>query len=270
MRIEAIVPSVGFGDYLWDTLPRNLPHVDDLVVVTSKEDTESQSAAVRHGARLITTDAHRRGDSPYDKGAAINAGLAYLRRDAWLLLLDADIVMPPTARRLVEAAGPDPSCIYGVDRVDCPGWIQYAAWLTDCRSDPTEAIWMSPRPGWKVGGRISLAAHAGGWHPCGFWSLWHSSQWDSYPEAPGCDAGGGDMLHAARWPRSRRVLLPDWYALHLISARAPLGADWAGRTTPRWGPPAMARPAAAAAPGPRPGPTVQVGPEQAAAPNGPV
>jgi hypothetical protein len=246
MRIEAVVCSVGFGDFLWDTLPRNVPLVDDLVVVTSAEDKESASAAVRHGARVLTTDAHKRTGRTFDKAAAINYAFQYLRRKDWLLVMDADIVMPPLARRLIENAQPDVHCLYGVDRWDVPGWVSYAGWLTDTSSNPGTAFFLNAPPSWRVGGRIS-AAGQDGWRPCGFWQLWHSSQWGSYPELPDADAEAVDLVHAGRWPRRRRVLLPDWYALHLVSAKVPMGTDWHGRRSQRWGPPQMTtRPAASA------------------------
>lgn len=246
MRIEAVVVSIGYGDYLWDTLPRNLPLLDDLVVVTSREDRETQSAAVRHGARLLTSEAHLKDGMTINKAAAINFGLGYVRRKDWLLVMDADIVMPHLARRLIESAEPHQRCIYGVDRWDVPGWIAYASWLTDTAADPGAAYLSHAPPGWRVGGRIS-AAGQDGWSPLGYWQLWHSSEWDTYPELPGANAEAVDLAHAHRWARPRRVLLPDWYALHLIAQGLPMGADWQGRRSARWGPPAFeGRPAGAA------------------------
>lgn len=236
MFIEAIIPCVGFGDKLWDTLPRNISLFDRVTVVTDKEDRETQSATIANGAELLTTDAHRRNGSKYDRGAAINTGLVYASRKDWLCVLDCDIVLPPISRKLIERIEPDRKCIYGVDRIDVPGWIQYAAWLTNTGANPNSSSFLNVPAGWKIGSRVSLT-FCDGWTPCGYFQLWHSSEWETYPDLVGANAEATDLLHGQRWPRNRRVLIPDFFALHLIAAHSNMGADWQGRTTPRWGPP---------------------------------
>lgn len=42
MRIEAITVSVNYDDFLAETLPLNRPLFDDMIVVTTPEDVETQ------------------------------------------------------------------------------------------------------------------------------------------------------------------------------------------------------------------------------------
>lgn len=262
MRIEAVVACVGFGDYLDSTLPSLLPLVDDVVVYTAADDSETLGVCVRWGVRPIQAEAHKAGGQLFDKAAAINHALQYLRRDGWLLTTDADIVWPANARRLLERAELDQLCLYGMDRLDLLGWTHWAAWVTGQSVGPDHGVLMGLPTGARWGGRF-LGLDGCGWLPAGYGQLWHSRVWADYAWAPGCDADGADMLHARRWPRAKRVLIPELVLLHLLAEARQVGRDWHGRTTARWGPPAIRfPPAPAGRVWPGPSPAAGQGPEQ--------
>ncbi len=235
MKIEAVTVSVGYGDFLRETLPHNLAIFDRLLVVTSFEDRETQNLCRRLSVECHPTDVMYAHGDRFNKGRAIDYGLGFLVRHNWLVHLDADIFLPPTTRRWIEAANPDPQCIYGIDRVNCIG---YAAWRKFCddhlnRHQHRHHCIVEPPP-FPLGSRISLAEH-GGYIPIGFFQMWHGQHGRRYPLAQG-DAEHTDVLHALQWPTANRRLLPEVIAVHLESEPSGMGTNWRGRRSRRFGP----------------------------------
>ena len=82
--------------------------------------------------------------------------------------------------------------------------------------------------------RIAIRDY-GGYVPIGFFQMWHGSLGRRYPIAKGRRRA---HRRPARDPvgREPRHLIPEVVAVHLQSDSAPLGANWKGRTTPRFAP----------------------------------
>jgi hypothetical protein len=89
----------------------------------------------------------------------------------------------------------------------------------------------------RPGARIKFD-HLGGWVPCGFFSLWNprGSGVRDYPVHELGTAEGSDLMHAARWPRRHRELIPEIVAVELGTDEPvdPIGINWAGRKTPEF------------------------------------
>jgi hypothetical protein len=144
--------------------------------------------------------------------------------------MDGDIYLPPQTRILLERAKLDPAMIYGCDRFNIKG---YEAW-DDFRASPAlqqeddTFIHMGAFP---IGARF-MHGFAGGYVPIGFFQLWHPgvSGIRDYP-AENTNAGRGDTLHAQRWPRSHRSMLPEIIAYHLESDDSHMASNWSGRKT---------------------------------------
>jgi len=93
--MKAIVISVNFADYLAATLPRNVPHFDKVVVVTTPQDKATAKVVDEcRNAELLRTDAFFVKDAAFNKGAGIREGLLQIGREGWICLLDADVVLP--------------------------------------------------------------------------------------------------------------------------------------------------------------------------------
>jgi hypothetical protein len=99
MLMRAITCSVEFGDLLAVTLPSNARHFEEVLVVTSQTDRETQEvvAAVAN-ARCLITDAFYRRGAIFNKGLAIEEGFDALGRTGWLTVFDADTLLPPQLR----------------------------------------------------------------------------------------------------------------------------------------------------------------------------
>ena len=63
----------------------------------------------------------------------------------------------------------------------------------------------------------------------------HGYHLRNYPVSHG-DAARTDVQFGLQWDRRHRQILPEVICLHLDSAPSAIGANWKGRTTPRFGP----------------------------------
>ena len=198
MKIEAVVTCVDYADFLAETLPHNRYLFDNLVVVTSPEDKPTQRICEYWHVDCLPTDAFRSRWGEFNKGAAINDGLARLSKTDWLVHMDADILLPPLTRSLLEAA------------MSMPGLQQ------------ENQIFVHPNQ-FPLGVRVIPQAH-GGWLPIGFFQMWNAaSGYLTYPDQH-ADAGRTDMQFAAQWPRNKRAMIPEIIGYHLESeANAPMG-----------------------------------------------
>lgn len=233
MRIEAVTVCVNYADFLEETLPHTLSQVDDLVVVTIPEDVRTRGLCHKMGVRCLPTHSFHQWGDRFNKGRAINYGLANLRLDGWVLHIDADIVMPSRTRWMMGISCMEPHKIYGCDRVDVVGraaWDAYKAkpdiqYVHSCRVQPPRQFGIASR---------LIHVGYGGYCPIGFWQAWNpgASGIDRYPETQG-SAEHTDVLHAAQWDKEDRQLIPEFYVLHLMTrGEAGSGSNWSGRKSP--------------------------------------
>jgi glycosyltransferase involved in cell wall biosynthesis len=244
VRIEALVTCWNYADFLAETLDSVVAFADEVLVVTHPDDKRTISLCEHRGVRCEPTATWARHGATLDKAAAINHGLRHLPMADWVAHLDADIWMPAESRRIVENAELDPAKVYGCSRCNCVGheaWDEFRAAPWSNGRPPHYIV--SPYRGMDVGGHISHPAY-GGYVPIGFFQLWNpkASGVAKYPEVQRGDAEHTDVLFAVqgRWSdRMNRVHLAELLAVHLVSGKGgPMGANWHGRKTPPFRPPA--------------------------------
>lgn len=217
-RIDGIVVSVDCGDQLARTLPRNLRHLDRLVVVTASHDALSQRIARDHGAELVISDACYQYGDAFNKGRMLNAALEAAEATDWLLLHDADVFLPADLGQELRRLILNPGCLYYTRRHHLPGDAQEPDWTLrteDHRLDP-----------------------AGNHGPWGYFQLMNVRARCLLPERGlrfptcFCSAGAIDHWTMTRWPKEKRISLSDWAGdtrfdvLHLW--HGPLGGRWNG------------------------------------------
>lgn len=236
IRVEMMTVSIGMADFLAVTLEENLALVDDIVVVTTESDKDTQDVCRRYSTRYIMTDDHKRG-GPFNKGRLIQRGLDQLGLQDWVLHVDSDVILPRQFKRLLEVAHLDEKCLYGADRRMLVGyqeweWFKKHKRYWDCHS---YECYLKPREEYPLGSRWASTIH--GWSPCGFFQLAHGSQLiergmhvRNYNITHG-NAARTDMQFGLLFDRRRRVLLPEIQVLHLESHPSAMGSNWAGRTT---------------------------------------
>jgi hypothetical protein len=239
MFIESVTVCVGYADFLAQTLPHNLQHFDRMLVVTSYDDKETQRLCHDLSVECKQTDVmYHRGDD-FAKGRAIDFGLGFLARTDWLVQLDADIYLPPTTRSWLDTADLDEDVIYGMDRMTCLGYDKWKQYLGNGPVHQHRQHCLVIPPPFPMGARISLREHSG-YIPIGAYQMWHGKHQRRYPLIQG-SAEHTDVLHALQWPHDKRLLIPELIAIHLESEVGPMGHNWHGRTTKRFGPEPLAQ-----------------------------
>jgi hypothetical protein len=185
--IRGITVSVGYADQLAVTLVRNLRHLTECWVITAPEDEATQVVARSvPGVRLHVTDAHRRHGARFNKGLCMEEGFEAMGRDGWMLVHDADVILPDALP--FDRLRPD--ALHGCRRriLEDP-----ARWRPDLNWNACPPV--------RDGG------------PIGFFQLFRADApairdkrpWYevSYPHA-----GGSDDFFLRHWPRKDHVILP--------------------------------------------------------------
>lgn len=229
LRLEAVTVCVGFDDLLDISLGLNHPHLDTQIVVTSHDDAKTHKCARKHGAVLVVTDLFKKNERTFNKGAAINAGFNYFQYRGWRLHLDADIVLPSNARRLLYNHTPlDKNCIYGADRTNVVGKDEIAALRNPDHPKNRLVREHLHRPIYR-----RYMHPLDDYCPIGYFQLWHASKHKSYPYSLGT-AAHDDTMFSAQWPREDRLHLTTLIVHHLCPKAPKVGENWDGdRKQPR-------------------------------------
>lgn len=242
-RYEAVTVCCGYADFLVHVAPRNRPIFDRWLIVTTPDDEETRDVARRFSLEVLLSEDGTRDEAEFAKGRLIERGLQHLANgDAWRIHIDADMVLPAMTRHLFEMASLQTENLYGIDRIMCKSWehwqeIQQSGWLHNFHDYQNRVRWPGEfQPG-------SRWASYEGYCPLGAFQMWHGSQ-DIWRGArvrryngSHNDACRTDIQFSLSFDRHRRVLIPELIAVHLESQAAPLGANWKGRQTRRFGPP---------------------------------
>lgn len=229
MKISCVIISVNYGDFLAHTLPSNKHQFNDLVVVTSSVDKITQQICEYYHVRCIKTDDFYADGNIFNKGKGINVGISSLISPEWICHMDADILLPPLTRKYLELVDLNPLNIYSLDRMMCQSYSDFLSFLHFPPLQHEQDVFVHIRP-FPLGVRIAKREY-GGYIPIGFFQLWHASRgFNTYPEEHST-AARSDMLHAIRWPRKHRILLPELIALHLSTEINDAGKNWNGRVT---------------------------------------
>lgn len=232
MNIEAVIVCKDYGDFLAETLPLNLPHLDHLVVVTHWTDKETIALCSKYSVECVQAHVFDEDGDRFNKGRAVNVGLAHLRRPEKILHIDADIVLPNRFRELMGRAKLNKENIYGCDRMNVFGSDEWDKIKSEMGPHYQDHWFVDPK-GQSMGSRIIHREH--GYVPLGYFQLWDIAQHKKYPIYEGT-AEHSDVLFAIQWSRAQRLLLPEMFVYHLESTNdsQPMGANWKGRKTPRF------------------------------------
>ena len=229
-KLEGVVVCDRYHDFLRNTLPYNKHLFDKLVVVTSYEDKETQRVCEYNHVKCVRSDAMEARKGHFRKGMGINAGLAALDGDGWVVHLDADMLLPPQTRFLLERAQLDEGMIFGIDRFIVKGFRAYQKFREELplQHECDTFVHLDALP---LGTRVMSGA-GGGYVPIGFFQMWHPrvSGITRYPEGH-TNAGREDMLMAKQWVRARRGFIPEVVGYHLESDDAVMSSNWNGRKT---------------------------------------
>jgi GR25 family glycosyltransferase involved in LPS biosynthesis len=122
-KIDVVIVSVDYNDFLQITLQNNIKTFDNITVVTSSNDLECQKICKDFGVKCIITDRMYENGDKFNKGKAINDGIKSIVNPDWILLLDADIIVPNEFKTSFECI--DDSVLYVCDRIMCKDFECY-------------------------------------------------------------------------------------------------------------------------------------------------
>lgn len=235
MKLEAVIVCVNYSDFFAHTLTSVRNQFDKMVVVTDLKDTNTKLLCEYYNVECIQTDIFYENGDTFNKGKGINAGLAQLSLDGWVVHLDADIYLPPQTRTIIENLPLDKEKIYGADRLMCPNYEEWQKFVDN--PGPIQDSWIFIHlTRFPLGVRIAeYKTPQGGYEPIGYFQMWNpkGSKVFRYPDKHGF-ADRTDVLHCKKWSRDKRELLPEIVVIHLESQPG-IGLNWKGRTTPLFG-----------------------------------
>jgi hypothetical protein len=244
-QLEIITTCFDYSDFLRETAPFVLPHADSWTVATSPDDEGTREVCRRFGIRVLLTEEHRRDGESFNKGRVVRRLFDQVSAADWVLHLDADIALPAHFRHaLRDWCHLHEETVYGFDRLCVVGWDQWqqvkASGYLQAGGQFDYHCRINFAAGLQVGTR--WASREFGWVPIGFAQLVHGSALThrgihvrSYPTHHG-DAARSDVQFGLAFDRRRRALVPEVVVMHLDSEPSPLGANWKGRITRRFGP----------------------------------
>ena len=123
-KIDVIITSVNYNDFLILSLENNTKHFENITVVTSNDDKICQDICESFGVKCITTDVFYEDGFKFNKGKAINVGIESIINPEFILLLDADIIVT----NKIELTNLETDTLYTSDRWICYNHFQYERW----------------------------------------------------------------------------------------------------------------------------------------------
>lgn len=226
--IRAVVVCVDFADLLAVSLPYNRHHFSDVLVVTTKEDTQTHQVARENRADCFFTPAFYQGGAAFAKFAALECALDHFGRHGWMALVDADTLWP---RQLPESAtGYAPA---GSRKPPYQFRDWYKERIYSFRQRRLLLDVTAPVPDEMEWGSLPLDPQDPNVHAecMGFTQVFHCSA-RSLPRPPWHDvslptAALGDSYFQRHWDLSLKTWL-DGAVLHL----GDFARNWCGRVTP--------------------------------------
>jgi len=123
-KIDVIITSVNYNDFLILSLENNTKYFENITVVTSNDDIICQNICKSYGVKCITTDVFYEDGFKFNKGKAINIGIESLTNPEFILILDADIIVT----NKIELTNLESDTLYTSDRWICYNHFQYEKW----------------------------------------------------------------------------------------------------------------------------------------------
>ena len=123
-KLDVIIISVNYNDYLTVSLENNSKIFDNITVVTSPDDILCQKICSKYKVKCLVTDVMYSNGAIFNKGKAINEAINSLLLPDFILLLDADIVV----KEKIEISKIEKNTLYTSDRIIIESYENYCRW----------------------------------------------------------------------------------------------------------------------------------------------
>lgn len=127
-KIDVIIVSVDYNDFLSITLENNTKIFNSITVITSIKDEECQKICQKFNVNCVVTERMYENGASFNKGKAINDGIKSLLNPNWILLLDADIIVPETFTESFKNNYTNINSLYVCNRVIFKEYQSYLDW----------------------------------------------------------------------------------------------------------------------------------------------
>ena len=201
-KLDIIVVSVNYNDFLITTLKTNLLNFENVTVVTSSEDKLCQEICKKYGVNIVITDVMYENVAKFNKGKAINSAINSLIDPGFILLIDADIII----KNSINTDNLDFDVLYTSDRWMCETYND----LIKIENDPNDLS------------KLYNESDKG----IGFFQLFHYSKASSYPESSD-NAAFSDLLFRDKFINRQNI---NNTVIHLGKSYQ----NWDGRKTERF------------------------------------
>lgn len=120
--LKIIIVCEGYDDYLAKTLPRNIKAIfpayraKEIVIVTDANDRKTWDIADKSGCVIVLSSHLHEDGAKFAKGKAINDAIRCIDPTDWVLLMDADILLPTKFTDMVDLAKMDKDVLYYATR----------------------------------------------------------------------------------------------------------------------------------------------------------
>jgi hypothetical protein len=130
-KLDVIIISVNYNDYLLLTLSHNIKIFENITVVTSTDDLMCQEICKKLGVKYLITDVMYENGDKFNKGKAINFGINSLENPDLILLLDSDIIVT----KKIDLSQLDDEALYTSSRWICKTQNKLKEWESDNNYD---------------------------------------------------------------------------------------------------------------------------------------
>ena len=256
--ITALLTSVDFSDILELTLRHNKPLFKKILVITSPQDGNTQAVCKNLDVECLVSDGFAPG---FNKGAAINEGLALLKQEGWLMITDADIFWPPDFKEMLPFLHPQylygfhrrvikksdigliwvkndiPEMLEDIDPLFLGGDYSKMATIEEMKNKlPHDSFGMlqkstpykyieKPETFSAMGWNSNVESSPDNPLPLGYGQLFYRPFYNFKYPVHFDTACGCDTYFSSQWPEEKRKFVPGFTTLHL----GPRYVHWTGR-----------------------------------------
>lgn len=115
-KVELVLTCVDFSDFLEITLPENKDLFDNVIVVTSLEDGETEKLCNQYQVNCIKTSIFTDNNASFNMGGGRNEGLKNLKFNEWVVIADTDIIFPKNLHEIIPWEFMNKEILYGGSR----------------------------------------------------------------------------------------------------------------------------------------------------------
>lgn len=123
-KLDVIIVSVNYNDYLLATLSHNINIFENITIVTSPDDLMCQEICKKFEVKCLITDIMYENGDKFNKGKAINFGISSIVNPDLILLLDSDIIVTEK----IDLSNLDDDALYTSSRWICKTYQKLKEW----------------------------------------------------------------------------------------------------------------------------------------------